>query len=179
QKNTAMIDAVEIDADAAAQAKENVSAYRWRERIHVVQGDVLHWNPAKKYDCIIANPPFYEDDLKSAKQTKNMAHHGDGLRLEELLKLIKEYLSEDGVFFLLLPAKRMNDLRTLLKGSSLDLHKIARVKQTTHHLPFRLMVQGGAKRNEPVIEEEITIKDNFHQYTRQFVSLLKDYYLHL
>ena len=178
QKNQCSIDALEIDGEAAAQAKENVAASPWQECIHIIHTDALQWKAEKKYDVIVSNPPFYEDDLKSIKQNKNIAHHSDGLRLEALLNFIKENITEDGIFFLLLPAKRINELTRLSLKADLHLHKVVSVKQTTRHHPFRIMVQGTINKRE-LINEEISIRNNDQQYTPEFVALLKDYYLYL
>jgi tRNA1Val (adenine37-N6)-methyltransferase len=179
QKNNIEIDAIEIDSEAAEQAKENIRASPWKERIRIINEDVLQWNPDKKYDRIISNPPFYEDDLKSNKKEKNVAHHSEGLRLKELLHFVKTHLTNDGVFYLLLPYKRLNDIESLLEDHNLRLHKKILVKQTTAHQPFRLMIQGAAYKSEKIKEERLTIKNVQQHYTPAFISLLKDYYLHL
>jgi tRNA1Val (adenine37-N6)-methyltransferase len=79
----------------------------------------------------------------------------------------------------LLPAKRRTELTSLLTNTGLHPHKIASVKQTTQHSPFRIMVAGITEKKEKIQEEEISIKNEMQQYTEQFVALLKDYYLHL
>src|SRR3954447_24140360 len=52
QNNHVAIDAVEIDAEAAQQAKENVQASDWVEQIKVFKGDILNFGP-DEYDYII------------------------------------------------------------------------------------------------------------------------------
>ncbi|HZH67375.1 MAG TPA: methyltransferase [Flavisolibacter sp.] len=178
QKNNSEIDAVEIDNEAAQQAGENVAASPWKERITVWNEDVGQWIPTKKYNVILSNPPFYEGDLKSVKQSKNLAHHDDGLKLEALLKFVKTYLAKDGFFYLLLPAKRWEYLETLLAELDLHLHKKVAVKQSIVHTPFRLMVQGSHSKGE-LFTGNISIKDNREKYTYEFSSLLREYYLHL
>ena len=179
QKNNVNIDAVEIDVEAAAQANENVADSPWKEQIKIINKDVLTWSPEKKYDAIISNPPFYENELKSGRHNKDLAHHSEGLRLEELLQFIKQNLSAEGKFFLMLPYKRSNDLEKLLNTVGLTINTKVVVKQTTTHQPFRILVKGSAKNNKTLIEQEIAIKDEHQQYTPAFVSLLKDYYLYL
>ena len=106
QKNAIKIDAIELVKEAAEQATENVASSPWKENINVIQADILEWNTANKYDVIISNPPFYESELRSGKTTKNIAHHDEGLKLDDLFRFIKHHLTNDGIFFLLLPAKR-------------------------------------------------------------------------
>ena len=54
----------------------------------------------KKYDVIICNPPFFENDLKSENQKRNLALHGEALSLEELISIVDILLKEDGSFFI-------------------------------------------------------------------------------
>jgi tRNA1Val (adenine37-N6)-methyltransferase len=179
QKSNVLIDAIEIESEAAGQAKENVLASPWKDRITVYNEDILRWNTEKKYDIIICNPPFYEGDLKSDAANKNVAHHSEALKLKKLVQFIKSHLADSGQFYILLPYKRQHDLEKYIAQFELYLHKIIRVKQTTAHIPFRLMVQGSNKKKEEIFEQELAIKNKEQEYTTEFIPLLKDYYLYL
>ena len=69
QNTNADIDAVEINTDAASQAKENILQSPGINKIKVINASILEFVPEKNYDFIICNPPFYEDDLKSPDQS--------------------------------------------------------------------------------------------------------------
>lgn len=178
QKTAASIEAVELDPAAAEQAKENVASSRRSERITVTQADVMRWHPPHKFDFILSNPPFYENDLRSGTTAKNLAHHDEGLKLGDLLTFIKTHLKEDGSFFLLFPAKRTTDVEKSVAENDLALHERTVVTQTPKHPSFRVMIKGGKKKEE-ITEAAITIKNNDGRYTPEFTALLKDYYLHL
>jgi tRNA1Val (adenine37-N6)-methyltransferase len=179
QKTNAKIDAVEIDSEAAGQAGDNIDASPWKERIKVVNEDILSFRPEKTYDCIISNPPFYENELPSQKKEKNLAHHSSHLGLSQLLLTLKNLLNGDGVFFLLLPYKRMSETEKRLAQHGLFILKKTIVQQSTKHQPFRLMLMGATKPfHQPVIST-ISIRDENQQYTPDFTALLKDYYLYL
>lgn len=179
QKNNAAIDAIEIHPAAARQAQENAAASPWKEKISVINGDVLQWKTDQQYECIFSNPPFYENELRSGKSTKNMAHHDAGLKLNDLLAFIKMHMKQDGCFFLLLPAKREKEAETLLQSHGLYTQQKVLVQQTLKHQPFRMMIQGRRQKVERVSEERMSIRDEKDQYTPEFISLLKDYYLYL
>ncbi|GAA4751357.1 tRNA1(Val) (adenine(37)-N6)-methyltransferase [Flavisolibacter ginsenosidimutans] len=178
QKNNINIDAIEIDSNAAVQAKQNVAASAWSNQINVITQDVLTWQTAKQYDCIVSNPPFYESELKSGRKTKNLAHHDEGLKLPQLFSFIKSHLTEEGTFFLLLPAKRAKEIDSLLKQENLYQCQRILVKQTPNHQPFRLMIRGG-KKEVGQVEATTSVKDENDKYTPAFTALLKDYYLYL
>jgi tRNA1Val (adenine37-N6)-methyltransferase len=180
QKNEIEIDAVEIDVSAVEQACENIAASPWKERIYIHYADILHFESSKRYDCIFSNPPFYEKEIESGNDKKNLAHHGVGLKLGDLFKTISSFLKPDGIFLLILPYKRIAEIEQQLKKHQLSLLSKTQVCQSVLHQPFRLMLMGTNKiTNFPVEENKISIWNEFRQYTPEFIRLLKDYYLYL
>lgn len=179
QKNThAFIDAVEIDEAAAEQAKANFTSSPWADRLHVFNTDALSFNADKKYDRIISNPPFFEDDLKSADENKNNARHDTSLSLIQLLQVVKAHLNKDGEFAVLLPYHRLNYFIEEAAKADLYLNRQILVRQTTEHDFFRGILYFN-KIKIPVSNTEISIKDNEGKYTDAFIAALKDYYLYL
>jgi len=182
QKNSeAIIDAIEIDHDAFTQASENVASSPFSARISVVHGDVKAFSFRKKYDCIVSNPPFYEKEIRSGNERKNIAHHHTGLLLEELLEIIRQHLSPLGTFYLLLPYKRNEEIKKILVEQNLFVSKIVFVKQSTKHNYFRIMIAGKLNQESKMetLIEEISICDDQQQYMEEFKELLNDYYLYL
>ena len=178
QQTTADIDAIDIDHAAAEQAKSNVEASPWAERIRVFTGDAREYTFPRQYDVIISNPPFYENELSSGNNQKDMAHHDKGLRMNELLDIIARNLKENGRFYLLLPFKRYAEIKQLISDCGMKLGKVYLVKQTTSHDFFRVMVSGG-KTDQKTETHEIAIKGDNGEYSPEFHELLRDYYLYL
>ena len=174
-----IIDAVEIDRSAYLQAKGNIHVAGFKNTIFVHQADIRNDQIFGRYDVVISNPPFYENELKSGNSQKNMAHHDESLSLEELLPVIKIMLTATSKFYLLLPFKRKNEIEELLKKNNLFLTKIVSVRQSVNHDHFRLMIEGSLFDDYKPEESEISICDDKQQYTDQFTHLLKDYYLNL
>jgi tRNA1Val (adenine37-N6)-methyltransferase len=182
QKKPALkIDAIEIDAEAAKQAKENVDESPWKDRISIVHGDAKTFISPYQYDCIISNPPFYEKELKSENSQKNLAYHSDELLLDALLQVIKTNLAPGGSFFLLLPFKRDAEIKELLLQHDCHIMELCFVRQSTAHSYFRIMLMATFSAEAPVetIINEIAIKDGGDKYTQEFIGLLEEYYLYL
>lgn len=176
QKSNAKIDAVEINENAYLQTKENFKASKYKERLQAINADVKHWNGNKKYDLIISNPPFFENDLPSANQNKNFAKHHYGLTLNELMDLIKSRLAKDGNFSVLLPFHRMSYFKKLANEKEFYLKDELLVRQAPTHAPFRVMLFYGTK-SEAFASDELIIKGEDGGYTAPFSLLLRDYYL--
>jgi tRNA1Val (adenine37-N6)-methyltransferase len=179
QKNLqSIIDAVEIDEAAAQQARENFEASPWKERLQIYSTSIKQFNAEKKYDLIISNPPFFENDLKSDDSKRNLALHSSQLSLEELLDAITKHLKEDGLFAVLLSFHRTEQFINLSIQRSFHLIEKVLVKQTPKHHYFRSILLF-SKESTHTKESEIIIQNDEGKYTEEFVQLLKDYYLYL
>lgn len=84
----AQVDAVELSADALAVARGNVEHYGLAKRIALLEGDLLAPVAGRRYDLIIANPPYVAAAEVAAFEPEHaaepvMAHLGgsDGLDL--------------------------------------------------------------------------------------------------
>jgi len=180
QKNQSLnIEAIEIDENAFEEAINNITASPWPTSARVFLGDASHYKYSRKYDSIVANPPFYEKELSSPDAGRTLAHHA-GLSLNSLLNIIHLNLANEGRFYLLLPFKRRSEIIELLKKNALAIHEIILVKQTREHQPFRMMIEGAHSKNvNEHMQTEIIIMNERREYTQAFRDLLKDYYLNL
>ena len=59
QRCNARIRAVDIDADAVEQARGNVAASPWQDRIEVELQDICHFTSETLFDVIVSNPPYF------------------------------------------------------------------------------------------------------------------------
>lgn len=175
QKAPLNIDTVEIDAQAATQAKENVHAAK-APNITVHNSDILDFEPTH-YNYIVSNPPFYEADLASPSTRRSVAHHGNSLCWNDLFRIVSDKLLSDGSFYLLLPYKRASEMEALLKTYSLFIEKKIAIRHSAQHAPSRLLIKG-KKKYCSTTEDELTIMGG-ENYTSKFINLLKDYYLTL
>jgi tRNA1Val (adenine37-N6)-methyltransferase len=178
QKNDIVIDAVEIDNNAAVQARQNISNSKWKNRVHLFEDDILRFEGNKQYSVIVSNPPFYENELSSPNPLKNIAHHSEQLKLDQLISIIKQRLIPTGEFFILLPLKREMQYQMICESSGLYINKKVLLKQTVTHKGFRVMLRGSFL-NSTMAVSAIGFKDEDNNYTPPFIELLKEYYLNL
>lgn len=178
QKTNAAIDAVEIDKEAYEQAAENVQQSSHEKSIKIFHTSIDDFQPEYKYNFIISNPPFFEADLKSAQQNKNAAKHDTALTLDVLCQKVKQLLTDDGCFAVLLPYHRTNYFITESVKNNLHCIEMVLIKQTPRHDYFRSMLLLSFNKTA-MTEKEITIKGADEKYSEAFIALLKDYYLYL
>lgn len=179
QQNNLAVDAVEIDPGAAAQAAENVAFSPFRDKISIHCHNILQYSPAVPYNVIVSNPPFYEKEISGEQDARNLAHHSTELKLAQLLQYIHDHLIDEGQAYLLLPAKRSEEIRRLLGKAGLHIKEGVTVQQTPRHEPFRLMLCLNRKPVKDPVQETIVIRNEEGQYTVAFSALLSPYYLYL
>lgn len=175
QKLSGAIETIEIDQGAYSQASDNILKSKWKERINLIHADVRQYDFKHQYDLIISNPPFYENDLHTAKPVSNMARHDETLTLEALLPIVALHLSVDGSFAALVPYHRSAYFTSTAAGFNLFPFNIAHVKQSTNHNYFRSMIVFKKHLSINIHENELSIKEG-NNYTTDFMKLLKDYY---
>jgi tRNA1Val (adenine37-N6)-methyltransferase len=178
QKSGAQIHAVDIDENSVIQASENFNASPWNEQLQAFHSDIKEWKAPCKYDLIIANPPFYENDRVPEDKGKLISKHSSTMGLEDLLLKAKRFLNEDGNFALLLPWARTGWFENTASAYSLFVKEKMEVKQTPAHNYFRTMLLLQNQKTG-TLKNELSIKNNNNEYTREFTELLKDYYLYL
>ena len=105
QLGAAHVTAVELTLQGYEEAKLNFNNSPWPDRFEAVHQDIQGFSSTDQYhyDLIICNPPFFENHSKTADSLRTIARHNDSLSFDDLIKCADHLLSEQGLFYLLLP----------------------------------------------------------------------------
>lgn len=177
QQITASIDAAELDAAAAEQARANFAASPWAERLRLIETDIRTFASPEPYDFIITNPPFYQNDLRGPDARRTAAMHTSTLDYAALLAAIRRLLKADGSFSVLLPYEEFKIFRALAEWQGYPLRAVLHIRQSATHAPFRSVGIFGEGKTRA--EDALIIHDAQRQYTPAFAALLQPYYLYL
>jgi len=101
--------AVELDPEAASQARENCEQSPFSERLTVIQGRFQDFPVEEPFDLLVSNPPFFPDHLPASDPKRQQALHTDSLSFEELLHKANKLLAPSGSFWVILPPRQMQD----------------------------------------------------------------------
>jgi tRNA1Val (adenine37-N6)-methyltransferase len=182
QASSAKITAIEIEAGAFKQTKANFELSPWKERLDVVHTSIQDYaanNMAQLFDCIITNPPFYEGDLNSPDNAKNLASHSTALSWNDLAKSVDDLLKEQGSWYVLVPTLRAYTMQKIASNFGLFLTEECLMYNDEKHLPIRAMLKFVKQKDASILRNKIIIKNEDQSYTTEFTNYLKDYYLHL
>ena len=181
QQSAAHITAIEIEADAFKQTKANFELSPWKERLDVVHTSIQDYatTDKKQFDCIITNPPFYEQDLTSPDHTKNLASHSTALSWDDLVKSVATLLQENGTWYVLVPSLRAYTIQKIASNYGLYLSEECLMYNDAKHLTIRAMLKFVKQKEVAIQRNKITIKNGDQSYTAEFTNYLKEYYLNL
>ena len=174
---SAKIDAIEIEPKAYQEASENFNSSNWSNRVKAHLSFIQNFIPTKKYDYIISNPPFFIDSTKALKSDRSNARHTDTLSFSDLIDSVVRLLNPDGIFSLILPITETEQFIELAEERDLFLKRQCVVKPNTNKSPRRILMEFSFYKTN-LITEELTIEtETRHQYTKEYISLTKDFYL--
>lgn len=180
---SAVIDAVEIEPNAAEQAARNFAASPWPERLNLNDQSIQRFAasdlPDKAYSLIVSNPPWFVDSLKSNKSSRNLARHTDSLGHEDLLNSVRLLLHSSGRFAVVLPFDESTSFIRSAHERNLSCRRQCHVRSKPSLSPHRILLEfETVPADSPVIPQELIIEnEQRHDHTESFRTLTRDFYL--
>jgi len=174
----ARIEAVEISVEACEDATFNFLKSPWKERLtlHCCNFMQLQLYGNPPFDLIVSNPPFFKNSLRSANHSSSLAKHDVTLTFEQLIIGAKKLLSHEGRLAVIIPAEAFDDFRGTARLAGFYLSRRTIVIPKTGKPPKRALLEFSVVPCYPV-EEDLVILLNDQQYSDEFISLTRNFYL--
>ncbi len=178
----AEITAIEIDPTAAQEANDNFKASPWSDRLTLIEGDfntVFSGTSKGIFDLIVSNPPFFKNGELSPEKSRLMARHESSLTLETLIKVSKQLLSTNGELCLILPADREEELKLHSVTNNFNIVRLTRLSTVPTKPPRRILAElkSCISSGSQVVIDRLSIHDTSGGFTKEYASLIKDFYL--
>ncbi len=172
------IDAVEIEHQDAAQAKENISNSPWRSRISVHGVPIQHFTSAINYDLIVSNPPYFTNSFQPPDKKRLRTRHTVLLDFPELIKSVVRLLNPEGRFNVILPYTEGLEFIELAQQSALYCSRKWSFRSRKEKPTERLLMEFKFHPTEKK-EGEIIHYNESEEWTDDYKALTKDFYLKL
>lgn len=176
QRSNARIKAIDIDVDAVEQARSNVAASPWKDRIEVEWQDICHFTSEPLFDVIVSNPPYFVDSLKCPDGQRNAARHTDTLDFRDLIASATRLLHPEGAFSVIIPTDGKEYFLTIATRYGLHLSRQTLIHTTPGADPKRVLLTFKLFSNE-CVTDDLTIELSRHVYSKEYIALTKDFYL--
>jgi tRNA1Val (adenine37-N6)-methyltransferase len=177
----AIIDAIDIDNVAVAQAFENVSASPFHCKIRVLHSPIQEWalKNSGYYDMVISNPPFFNRSLKSEIAAKNLARHDDNFPLSDLFSCSYQLLKSEGILTFIYPFWGTKLCYELAEKNSFFLRKQLILKPIPKKEPHRSLFEF-SKIEGDIIYSEMNIETGrSDEYSSEAALMLAPFLLKL
>ena len=185
---------IDIDPDACMQARENVAASPFADRVgiaccalqnlseeHLVRGSVelmeMKEGEGNLFDAIVSNPPFFVNGLKNPDSKRAMARHSDSLPFPVLMRGVKRWLSDEGVFSAIVPADVLESFVSEAYCSGLSLVRQCGVKTVERKQPKRYLVAFSKRRAGMLDKCTEIMTDSEGNRSEWYAKITEEFYL--
>jgi tRNA1Val (adenine37-N6)-methyltransferase len=173
------IDALEIDESAYEQAVENFENSPWGDRLFCFHAGLDEFvdDPEDEYDLIVSNPPFYSEEYRSENEQRDLARFQGAMPFEELVEAADLLLTENGIFSVIIPFNEEDRFIELCAEVELYPIKVTRVKGAQNTKIVRSLLAFKRYELSVLTSDELVIEISRHEYTPEYISITKDFYL--
>lgn len=179
QKSTAKIDAIDIDVDSIQEAAINFHNSPWVDNLQAIHTSLSDYvkRTGMKYDLLLSNPPFFNNSLKSPSDRKNLSKHTSTLTHEYLLLGVRNLISPAGKFAVIIPFNQMDSFSDYALMVGLYCSNKLTIYPTPIKPANRIMMLFSLKKENQIINEELTIREASGKFSDTYKALTKDFYL--
>lgn len=167
--------AIDIDSNAIKDCMENFKNSNWNNDLTASIQDFETFIPNQLFDCIICNPPFYENGLLSKDNAINRSKHSVEFSIESLFFKAKQWLSKEGNFWVILPHSTSHHWITHAKQIGLNLIEKT-IIYSKGNTPIREILMFSKEKSEKLIEKSLIIRNNDNTYSNEYKKLTIDFH---
>ncbi len=172
----AEITAIEIDSNAFAYTKQNVQNSPWKNRITCVHNDFRLWQTDNKFDLLISNPPYFENDTLSPEKDKQIARQNTHLSYSELVFAAQKIMHSKSEFWCIVPYLKKDLLISAFMKYRMAPFYFMNIKSSPHKNFIRIIL-GFSPEIRKVRVDELSIYNEKNEYSDYFKELTKDFYI--
>lgn len=173
----AMVDGIDIDEVACEEARGNVSASPFADRVRIHHERLQDFRPPQPYDAIVSNPPFFVDSMKNPDERRTLARHSDSLPFADLLAGTKRLLKPCGIFSVIVPKEVEERLVSEGYIAGFRLVKLCSIKTVERKKPKRVLLAFGKDVKCAPATEEVVLNAAGGQRSEWYAKLTEEFYL--
>jgi tRNA1Val (adenine37-N6)-methyltransferase len=178
QRSNARITAIDIDAESIKEAKVNFSNSLWAERLEAKQIALQEFSEKEneKFDCIISNPPFFQNSLLPGNDRYKFAKHTTSLTFGDFFSCSSRLLAGHGNLVVIIPFIDRQQIFNIAAKHQLYPKQTLTVFPTENKAPHRIIVSFYQESQSKVHSSEITVRKANDEYTGQYKQLTRDFH---
>ena len=173
----AQVIGVDLDAEACDEARENVAASPFADRVSIACCRLQDYESAEEFDAIVSNPPFFLNSLKNPDSKRSMARHADSLPFRDLFLGVKRLLSEEGVFSAIVPSEVLDAFTSEAYLLGFCLVRQCGVKTVGRKQPKRFMLTFARHRTVEMENAIEVMMDSDGNRSEWYAKITEEFYV--
>lgn len=178
QRSKAEIHAVEIDEQAAMQAKDNFQNSKWSKRLSIFHQAFQEFKSRQfQYELILTNPPFFSNSLNALRHERSIARHDLTLNLNDLFAGVSAVLVPEGRLAIIYPYSDFPILEKTAGSNGLFLIRETLVVPAPGK-PVKRVLAEFSKTKRKLTQDSLLLEEfGRHKYSEEYKSLTREFYL--
>lgn len=179
-RTNAKIIGIEIQEESYILAKKTIRLNKLEEKIQIIYGDVNEWykqTESDTFDLIVCNPPFFKmnkSSITNDDKQKQIARHEMTLNLDNIFKISKKLLKNNGRIALVHRPERFIEIIDIMRSNNIEPKKIRFVYPYKKRDANMLLIEGVKNGNAGLkVLDPLYIYDDNMNYTHEVQSFLK------
>lgn len=175
---SAHVTGIEIDSNAAAEAKRNAEASPFAERIKIINAAFQDYLPsAQTFDLIVSNPPYFCNALENPDVARATARHASSLSFRCLLNGTMQLLNDNGRLAVILPTESIKAFLSEASIIGLSLTAHTAIKTVERKQPSRHMLLLSKQYSGVPIEETVCLQKTDGSRSEWYQLQTQEFYL--
>lgn len=147
-KTKAKIYGVELQKEIYSLGKISINENKMIDQISLINDDaknISKYFNSDFFDVITCNPPYFKTKdkrFKNKNDVKSLARHEISLELEDIFKIGKKYLKNNGRFALIHRSERLIEILDLMKKYNIEPKKMRFVYPKKHKNSDLVLIEG-------------------------------------
>ena len=172
----AQVTAIDIEPGACLQARENVAASPFADRVSVVEASLQAFRGGE-YDAIVCNPPFYAGTLDSKTAERTMARSAATLPFADLFSHAARLLACGGELSVVIPSALRREFDSEAALSGLYPRRACNIRTVPHKPVSRCLLAYGTSPAMEVEESEECLNNADMTRSPWYSRLTEEFYL--
>ncbi|MBD0400493.1 tRNA1(Val) (adenine(37)-N6)-methyltransferase [Flammeovirga sp. EKP202] len=169
---------LDIDKEASIQAGINFEKSPFSDQLKSVHSSIQDFKNEDQiqFDAIVSNPPFFKDSLKAENIQRNTARHTDNLSMGDLFQFSSNLLHEGGKLIIIYPFDQLPQLNQVALNYNFHIDKQVNISHNSSKHPKRVLLEYLYKVETRKIIIDFNIRNDKGEYSKEYISLTKDYH---
>lgn len=179
-KTNAKIKGVEIQKEVYKLAYESVKYNNLEDKIEIINRDINDFYKeleSDTFDVITCNPPYFKDvkdSKKNISEYKKIARHEIFLNLEQICKISKKLLKNNGCLALVQRPDRLIDIIINMRNNNIEPKKIQFIYPKEGEESNLVLIEGRKNAREGIkILEPLYVHEKNGEYKEEIKELFK------